>query len=129
MSAIGPEIESQPQAWAEAAARARALDGILPPPGARVAVLGCGTSFYIAQAYAAARESAGCGETDAFVASERPGTRRHDLAIAISRSGTTTEVLRALETLPTGTPSVAITAVADGPIMGAAGRSIVRSEE
>jgi fructoselysine-6-P-deglycase FrlB-like protein len=79
----------------------------------------------MAQAFAAARESAGCGETGAFVASEPPGARGFDLVIAVSRSGTTTEVLRALEMLPSGTPSLAITAVAGSPILEVAERSIV----
>ena len=44
-------------------------------------------------AYAAMRESAGHGETDAFAASEYRFGRRYDRVVAISRSGTTTEVL------------------------------------
>ena len=36
---------------------------------------GCGTSWFIAQAYAAAGEAAGQGETDAFAASEMPPGR------------------------------------------------------
>ena len=64
----------------------------LPPAGDRIAIVGCGTSFYIAQAVAVARESRGFGQSDAFVASEMPTTRTHDSVIAISRSGTTTEV-------------------------------------
>jgi len=90
------EILSQPEAWIEAGARAAKADGALPPAGARVVVLGCGTSYYMAQAYAAIREVGGRGETDAAVASETDGVRAYDVAVAISRSGTTTEVLRAL---------------------------------
>lgn len=125
MSEIAREIASQPVAWREAAGRASDLDRMLPPGGGRVAVLGCGTSFYMAQAYATAREAAGCGETDAIVASENAPPRTYDLVIAISRSGTTTEVLRALEALRSGTPVLAITAVPGSPVVGAAGESIV----
>ena len=69
---------------------------MLPRPGERVAVVGCGTSWFMAQAYAAARETPGGGETDAFAASEMPSGRRYDRVVAISRSGTTTEVVRLL---------------------------------
>ena len=54
---------------------ARGRGDRLPEPGRRVAIIGCGTSYYIAQAVAAARELPGIGETDAFVASEMPSTR------------------------------------------------------
>ncbi|MFD8086066.1 SIS domain-containing protein [Kitasatospora sp. NPDC059722] len=107
MTHVSDEIASQPSTWR------RALDltpGGLPEPGERVAVLGCGTSLYIAQAYAALREAAGQGETDAFAASEFPAGRRYDRVLAISRSGTTTELLAALrQAAGTGTPTVAIT--------------------
>ena len=94
----------------------------LPGPGERVAIVGCGTSYFIAQAIAAARESAGCGETDAFVASEMPAERLYDLVLAISRSGTTTEVVRCLQALPAGVRSLAISAVPGTPVVEAARR-------
>ena len=90
MSAIEQEVASQPAVWLEAGLLD--TDGLLPPRGARVAAIGCGTSLYIAQAYAAAREAGGHGETDAFPASEIPAGRAYDAVLAISRSGTTTEV-------------------------------------
>jgi fructoselysine-6-P-deglycase FrlB-like protein len=85
------EIASQPECWRRAAAH----DGMakLPQPGERVAVVGCGTSWFMAMAYAALREAAGQGETDAFAASEFPRGRGYDRLVAITRSGTTTEVL------------------------------------
>jgi fructoselysine-6-P-deglycase FrlB-like protein len=42
------------------------------------------------------RESGGHGETDAFAASEFPSNRRYDLCVALSRSGTTTEVIEVI---------------------------------
>jgi fructoselysine-6-P-deglycase FrlB-like protein len=69
----------------------------LPERGARVAVVGCGTSYFMAQSFAALRETAGEGETDAFPASEFPAHRPYDRVVALTRSGTTTEVLRVLE--------------------------------
>jgi fructoselysine-6-P-deglycase FrlB-like protein len=108
------EIESQPAVWLEAASLADGCAPVLPAPGARVVFLGCGTSLYVAQALAALRESAGQGESDAFPASEMPIGRDYELAVALSRSGTTTEVLELVDAL--AVPVLAITADADGPL-------------
>ncbi|MFJ9824846.1 SIS domain-containing protein [Streptomyces sp. NPDC101160] len=116
MSHVAEEIASQPECWR----RAMELNPLgLPEPGERVAVLGCGTSLYIAQAYAALRESAGQGETDAFAASEFPSARRYDRIVAITRSGTTTEVLDALGR-SAGVPAVALTGDLATPVSEAA---------
>lgn len=125
MSAIAHEIAGQPAAWLEAATRATGLSAALPEHGERVAVAGCGTSFYVAQAIAALREAGGRGETDAFPASEAPSDRAYDAWLVISRSGTTTEVERLLESLPATTRSIAITAVDDSPVARSAGSAIV----
>lgn len=111
------EIQSQPACWRRAARLATepATLAALPEPGADVAVVGCGTSFYIAQAYAALREAAGLGRTDAFAASEFPPTRSYPELVAISRSGTTSEVAALLAGLPAHTRSVLLTAVPDSP--------------
>jgi fructoselysine-6-P-deglycase FrlB-like protein len=121
------EIASQPAMWRRAAALLPTVAAQLPAPGERVAVVGCGTSFYIAAAFAWARESAGHGETDAFVASEMPVARRYDRVIALSRSGTTTEVVRSLSALPWGTRSLAISAVAGSPVVEGAGDAVLLS--
>ncbi|OEU91838.1 sugar isomerase [Streptomyces abyssalis] len=115
------ELHSQPETWRSAAQMAAAAP--LPGSGERVAVVGCGTSWFIAQAYASLRESAGSGVTDAFAASEaRLGAARgYDRVLAVTRSGTTTEVVRVLEAvrgrLPTvtliGDPDTPATAVSD----------------
>jgi fructoselysine-6-P-deglycase FrlB-like protein len=123
MSATVHELTSQPTLWRHAGGLQP--DPALPPAGLRLAVVGCGTSLYIAQAYARTREDAGHGETDAFAASEMPAARRYDAVLALSRSGTTTEVLMALERLGAGTPTVALTAVADSPLAEAAGAAVV----
>jgi fructoselysine-6-P-deglycase FrlB-like protein len=115
MSAIEREILTQPADWRRAAGLAAAQAALLPQAGERVVAVGCGTSLHMAQAYAAAREAAGLGETDAFPASEMPAGRRYDRLVAISRSGTTSEVVRLLDALPPGLPTLAITAVADSP--------------
>ncbi|HUC56800.1 MAG TPA: SIS domain-containing protein [Streptosporangiaceae bacterium] len=119
------EIASQPECWRRAAALLPEVAGLLPAAGERVAVAGCGTSWFIAQAYAVAREAAGLGETDAFAASEMPLGRSYDRVVALTRSGTTTEVLRLLSRLDGRQPSVAITADPDTPIAAAADSLIV----
>ncbi|GGK77465.1 hypothetical protein Sme01_43350 [Sphaerisporangium melleum] len=163
------EIASQPECWRRGIAMAAGAP--LPRPGERVAVVGCGTSWYIAQAYAVLRERAGHGETDAFPASEAPifassttrepahgplpaeptesGTRTaspaapaassgppptdrpspvrgraYDRVLALTRSGTTTEVLTLLRHLD-GTPVTVITADPDAPVIGLADEAVV----
>jgi CRISPR-associated protein Cas5a/b/c len=120
MSVIEQEIASQPALWRRAGALAAARSDDIPAPGARVAAVGCGTSRHMALAYAAAREAGGGGETDAFAASEAPVRRRYDAVVAISRSGTTSELLNLLETLPPSVPTYAVVGVADTPVAAAA---------
>jgi fructoselysine-6-P-deglycase FrlB-like protein len=120
---VNAEIASQPEVWARAAELARTSAAVLPQPGARVAVMGCGTSAFIAQAYAAEREGTGQGVTDAFVASEYPlypVPRSYDLLVAITRSGTTTEVLELLAALPDSQRTLAIVGDPDAPGASAA---------
>src|SRR3954451_22812814 len=62
---VETEIISQPDCWRRAVTLA---PDSLPAPGERVAVIGCGTSWFVAQSYAQLREAAGHGETDAFAA-------------------------------------------------------------
>ena len=123
MSAIAQEVASQPACWRRAAGVASALAGELGEPGMRVAVAGCGTSFYVARAFAALREGSGGGETDAFAASEFPTARRYDRVVAISRSGTTTEVIQLLERLE-GSALTVVTADAAAPAASLADATI-----
>lgn len=122
---LGPfmaaELTSQPEVWARAIAQARE-ESLLPADGQRVAVIGCGTSWFMAQSYAAARESAGKGVTDAFAASEAflGGDRGYDAVIAITRSGTTTEVLEVLAELKGTVRTVALVGDTSSPIMALA---------
>ena len=115
MSWTAQEIASQPDCWQQALDRLPAFAPLLPRPGERVAVVGCGTSWFMAQSYAALRERAGHGETDAFAASETPELggstgRRYDRVLALTRSGTTTEVLELLERVRGQVATTAITA-------------------
>ena len=121
---IDAEVASQPDCWLRAAGLAASVAHLLPAPGERVAVTGCGTSWFIAQSYAALREASGQGETDAFAASEMPVQRRYDRVVVLSRSGTTTEILQLLGRLAGDVATVAITADAQAPVAEAAGAVI-----
>lgn len=103
------ELRSQPETWRAAARQASAVTA-LPGAGLRVAVVGCGTSWFMAQSYASLRERAGLGQTDAFAASEAllGAGREYDMVLALTRSGTTTEVLRLLEAVRGRVPTVTV---------------------
>lgn len=112
---LAAEISTQPDDWRRAAAIAKERRSVLPRPGERVAVIGCGTSLYMGQAYAALREQVGHGLTDAWPASEHHLDRGYDRVLAITRSGTTTEVLAVLDQLQAQPGRPPVTAViADG---------------
>jgi fructoselysine-6-P-deglycase FrlB-like protein len=123
--AITSEIASQPALWRKAQDLAPAVADLLPTPGEPAAAIGCGTSYHIAQAYASLREQGGQGTTDAAIASALSPHRSYGRVIAISRSGTTTEVLRTLEALRGIAATVAITAVPGSPAASAADETIV----
>ena len=114
---MAAELASQPESWAQAA-ELRAEQAMLPESGTRVAVVGCGTSWFIAQSYACLREASGHGETDAFAASEAPVDRSYDAVIALSRSGTTTEVLQLVDRLRGRVPTVGVIGDATSPLVG-----------
>jgi fructoselysine-6-P-deglycase FrlB-like protein len=125
MSHLTDEIASQPECWAKAIGMAASAGSALPSPGERVAVIGCGSSLNVARCYAALREAAGHGETDAFPASEVPATRRYDRMVYVSRTGTTTEVLDALRRVPPGVRTTAIAADPDSPLVREAGAVVL----
>ena len=111
------EIASQPDCWTRAQEQARSGLSGLPEPGERVLALGCGTSYYVAVGYAWLREQRGHGRTDAVIASELPPViREYDRVVAISRSGTTTEVHQALLRLRDDTRTTAVLGALDTPI-------------
>lgn len=122
MALVDAEIARQPECWARAAEVAAAHDDLFPKRGERVAIVGCGTSWFMAQSLAALRDAGGGGDTDAFTASEFPEHRHYDRIIALTRSGTTTEVVRLLER--TNIPSLAIVADEGTPAVAAADAAI-----
>ena len=112
MSVTRLEMDTQPAVWTDP--RVVELADELPGRDAWVGIIGCGTSLYVAQSYAAFREESGHGLTDAFPASLAP-PRNWDVLIALSRSGTTTEVLRAIRTSG-ARKTIALTASKQNPI-------------
>jgi fructoselysine-6-P-deglycase FrlB-like protein len=121
-SRVADELADQPSAWRRAAALAATASPF--EPGARTALLGCGSSWHAATAIAALREQAGAGETDAQPASEARLDRDYARVFAISRSGRTTEVLSALELIPPGVETLAVVGDPASPVAAACGRAI-----
>lgn len=122
---VDDEIASQPECWQQAAARADEVRDQFPAQGERVAFVGCGTSWFMGQVLAALREQAGQGESDAFTAAEFPPSRvgrpgGYDRVVALTRSGTTTEVLRLLGEVRGTVATLAVAGDLDTPITQAA---------
>jgi fructoselysine-6-P-deglycase FrlB-like protein len=116
MSVTAQEIASQPAVWRTALEHVDRAVELLVRPGEKMLVLGCGTSAFVAESFAALREGAGYGLTDAAYASEPRVWRDYDHVLAITRSGTTSEVIEALRAVPAGVPTSVVTAVADSPL-------------
>lgn len=113
---MAAELASQPETWARAATM-RVEHAVLPADGERIAVVGCGTSWFIAQSYAWLREAGGHGETDAFAASEAFVDRGYDAVVAVTRSGTTTEVLDLVDRLRRRVRTIGVIGHAASPLV------------
>jgi fructoselysine-6-P-deglycase FrlB-like protein len=87
-------------------------------------VIGCGTSAFMAMSYAVLREQAGAGETDWAYGSEVPTGRHYDTVLALTRSGTTTEIVDALQVLEAHRTAM-VTAVAGGPLASLVDHAVV----
>ena len=114
MTVTDHEIASQPEQWTAALSHLDALGAVLRAPGERMLLIGCGTSAYMGASIAALRETAGFGETDWAFPAEAPSGRSYDRLVAITRSGTTTEIRTALAASTAPRTSV-LTAVPDAP--------------
>jgi fructoselysine-6-P-deglycase FrlB-like protein len=112
---LAAELATQPDDWMAAREVARKFAHLLPQPGERVGIIGCGSSLYVGRAIATLRESAGLGETDAWPGGDLLLGRPYDRIVAITRSGTTTEVLHALDRLDGRIPVTVVTAVPASP--------------
>ena len=131
------EILSQPQTWratldAFAAVRP-ALEDFLDRAGLhQIAVVGCGSTHYLAQAAAAILTHRAGTPAHAFPSSEvwlYPGVllAGRTLLLTVSRSGTTTETLRALERFRAagGGPALAVSCYPDSPLVQRADLALV----
>ncbi|MFE1955772.1 SIS domain-containing protein [Streptomyces sp. NPDC059524] len=112
---VPQDVASQPDCWTRAAELAASHRSALPHRGERVAVIGSGPAYAMAQSYAALRESRGHGETDAFSASAFLYGREYDRIVALTRTGTAPVMLRLLGRVHGSVPSVVITAAPDAP--------------
>lgn len=91
------ELTSQPDIWTQALALAPEQTGLLPDAGEKVIVIGCGTSYYIGDAYAYLRNDAGLGRTRAAIPTELTWIDDDEHILVISRSGTTADVVEVVE--------------------------------
>jgi glutamine---fructose-6-phosphate transaminase (isomerizing) len=94
------EIRSQPDVWQRAVEQSGSAVRLFPAAGSRALLIGCGTSAFVAQSMAWIREQRGHGVTDWAYASEVHPLRSYDNVVAVTRSGTTSEVVQALTTQP-----------------------------
>lgn len=120
---VDQEISSQPQIWKLVADFAPRVIDKLPKKDERIAVVGCGSSWFMSMAYASLREAAGHGETDVYAGSEFNYGRKYDRIVSISRSGTTTEIVDLLGKV--STPSTILTAIHDSPVEKLATETII----
>ncbi len=120
---VQTEIASQPDCWQRAAGLAPEIAPLLGAAGERVAYVGCGTSWFVGQVLAAWRESRGLGESDAFTATELPD-RPYDRVVALTRSGTTTEVVDVLRERAGRTPTTVVLGTQDTPAAAASDQVI-----
>lgn len=91
------ELTSQPEVWGEAIALPPEQFGLLPGPGEKVIVIGCGTSYYVGDAYAYLRNDAGIGRTRSAIPTELTWIDDDEHIVVISRSGTTADVIEIVE--------------------------------
>jgi len=115
MSFLETELARQPDDWRRAGELAGAFADVLPCLGERVAMLGCGSSWFVGQAYASLREERRHGVTDAWSAGDHRLHRGYDRVLAVTRSGTTSEVLDVLGQWRGKVPTTVLTCVPDSP--------------
>ncbi len=110
------EVASQPDVWRRTLAQAAELTAPLPGPGEPVLFVGCGTSYYIGEAYSRRRNTAGLGRTRAAIASEIPYLEADETLVVLSRSGTTTDVIRVIDRLRDSRHVIGIVGEAGTPV-------------
>lgn len=91
------ELTSQPEVWQQALDLTERYRALLPVDGEKVLVVGCGTSYYVGDAYAYLRNDAGLGRSRAAIPSELDWIDDEEHIVVISRSGTTADVVELVE--------------------------------
>jgi fructoselysine-6-P-deglycase FrlB-like protein len=115
------EVTSQPASWRRALDLPQHALAALPAAGERVLGVGCGTSYYAMEAYARIREQLGVGRTRAAFATElHEDYDDYDVVLLLSRSGTTSDLLRAGESWRNRARVVAISGTPGSPVEGVA---------
>ena len=117
--ATSEELASQPAVWRQALALPAGELAKLPGHGERVLALGCGTSYYILDAYARRRQELDGSLTRAAIASELDDLDPYDVVLYLSRSGTTSDLLAAHERFAGRVREVAIVGDPDTPLPAA----------
>jgi fructoselysine-6-P-deglycase FrlB-like protein len=112
------ELATQPEMWRRAGATPEAELARLPAAGERVLALGCGTSYYVAEAYARRRVAAGLGPTRAEIPSQLDHVEDDAVLLVISRSGTTGDLVRTVEEIAGRHRVAAIVGEAGTPLAG-----------
>lgn len=110
------ELTSQPEIWQQAREIDRQQKAQLPTAGERVLVIGCGTSYYVGDAYAYLRNDAGIGRTRAAIPSELAWVDDDEHIVVVSRSGTTADVVEVVRRYRDSHTITAILGDADTPI-------------
>lgn len=124
-SATRDEVYSQPDVWARVIAESATTAPVLPTAGTPVLFLGCGTSYYVGEAYARRRNSLGLGRTRAAIASEIPYFDPDETIVALSRSGTTGDLVRVLRSRGDTTPLIGIVGEAGTPVIDQCDRHVL----
>ena len=110
------EIASQPEMWTRALGDDDLGLDRLPADGESVLVLGCGTSYYIGDAWAQLRTGAGRGRTRAAVPTQLTWVDPDEVILLISRSGTTSDVERVGRRLSGDHRVVGLIGTPDSPV-------------
>lgn len=119
------EIASQPAIWSQVLSEPSSTLGLLPSVVDNVAVVGCGTSYYMGEVYARHREALGRGATRAVIASELDRLHPGESVLLLSRSGTTRDVLRVAERFRGINRIIGIIGTPSSPLITACDQSVL----
>ncbi|MDQ6850255.1 MAG: SIS domain-containing protein [Actinomycetota bacterium] len=115
---VTTEIFSQPEMWRRAIQHGVAA-AALPVHGVPALILGCGTSYYIGEAYASLRNAQDRGRTRAAVPAEIAYVDDDETIIVLSRSGTTSELIDTAKRLRSTHRVVGVIGTPETPLVDA----------